>query len=288
MPVSVHVAVLRRAAEMLGGRAALCAYLRVSRHELDTWLEGTVQPPRYAFLKAVDVVSAELGASGADPAGRAGRVSRQTDHVISASKAARERAEQARARAETNIRRSKELLAKLLETGRPSIAGRGRLSAAGFVATQFAPSEARPMIEAALGAAVDSTSAARGNIQLVSPEGLRIVTQIGFEKPFLDFFEVVERDTPSSCGPAHERAERIVVPQVSEHALFAGTPAAAVMEEAGARACQSTPLVSQSGEVIGMLSTHYETPHQPTPEELHVIDAIAQRASSWLDAGQAV
>ena len=127
-----------------------------------------------------------------------------------------------------------------------------------------------------------STAATRGNIQLVCPEGLRIVGHLGFEQPFLDFFRVVGRDTPSSCGPALEGGRRVVVPHVSIHPVFAGTPAEAVMDRAGVRACQSTPLSTGTGEVIGMLNTHYETPHEASPEELRAIDLIARRAAFWL------
>lgn len=56
------------------------------------------------------------------------------------------------------------------------------------------------------------------------------------------------------------------------------------MDDAGARAVQSTPLLGPSGQVIGMLSTHYERPHIPSPEELQAIDAIAERTSFWLNA----
>jgi GAF domain-containing protein len=59
------------------------------------------------------------------------------------------------------------------------------------------------------------------------------------------------------------------------------------MQRAGALACQSTPLVSGSGELLGMLSTHYERPHEPLPEELQVVDLVARVASRWLSGAVA-
>lgn len=195
----MHVRVLGRAAEILGGKVELRAHLRVSMRELEAWLAGRDRPPAYVFLRAVDLIGS-----------------------------------------------------------------RGDRSL---------------QLHEALKAAVKASGAQRGNIQAVFPEGLRIVTQLGFEKPFLDFFSVVKGDTPSSCGPAAERAERIIVPEVATHPLFVGTDAAQVMSEAGAAACQSTPLIAVSGQVIGMLSTHYEKEHEPTVAELRAVDELARGAS---------
>jgi len=36
--------------------------------------------------------------------------------------------------------------------------------------------------------------------------------------------------------------------------------------------------------VIGMLSTHFEEPHQPAAKELELIDLISQRTSFWLSS----
>jgi len=107
------------------------------------------------------------------------------------------------------------------------------------------------MLEAARNAAVNGTAAARGNVQLVHPRGLRIFAHLGFDDRFLEYFAWVQPETPSSCGPAHARAQRVVIADVLTHPIFAGTPALEVMDGACARACQSTPLVSRSGEVLG-------------------------------------
>jgi hypothetical protein len=53
--------VLRKAAEILGGNAALCRHLQVPDAVLGAWLLGTDMPPTHVFLKAVDLlVSARL------------------------------------------------------------------------------------------------------------------------------------------------------------------------------------------------------------------------------------
>lgn len=56
---NVHAVTLRRAAEIVGGEAALAARLRVSAGELAAWLRGSSTPPTNVFLQAVDIVSAQ-------------------------------------------------------------------------------------------------------------------------------------------------------------------------------------------------------------------------------------
>lgn len=54
--MSVHLAALQRAAEILGGREALAQYLDVPLQLLDLWLDGHTAPPPDVFLLAIDVV----------------------------------------------------------------------------------------------------------------------------------------------------------------------------------------------------------------------------------------
>ena len=79
----------------------------------------------------------------------------------------------------------------------------------------------------------------------------------------------------------------MVVADVKSDPIFAGADVAEVMEGARVRAVQSTPLVGAAGEILGMLSTHYERPRQPRPQEFEVLDHIARRTAFWLDGGSA-
>jgi GAF domain-containing protein len=244
VPSSVHTQVLLRAARILGSKHTLRSYLGVSERCLDAWLEGSERSPDHVFLRAVDLISWN-------------GVPRRASELAARLRAA------------------------ILERADPT-ARRCDLSAREFAATDFPPADAALIVDSALSAALNDTDAARGNVQLACPEGLRIVSQIGFAPPFLQFFATVRHDTPASCGRARERATRVVIPDVLADPIFAGTPAAAVMASAGALACQSTPLVARSGEVIGMLSTHYDKPHQPSPGELEAIDLVARHTSELL------
>jgi hypothetical protein len=57
--------------------------------------------------------------------------------------------------------------------------------------------------------------------------------------------------------------------------------------DAGIRAMQSTPLISRSGNLLGMISTHWRRPHQPSERELSNFDILARQAADVLERSQA-
>ena len=46
---------------------------------------------------------------------------------------------------------------------------------------------------------------------------------------------------------------------------------------------QSTPLRSRSGRPLGMLSTHWRTPHSPTEEDFRFFDVLARQAADLIE-----
>lgn len=141
------------------------------------------------------------------------------------------------------------------------------------------------LLEEILDAAIEVTHADMGNVQLLQGGSLRIVAHRGFEAPFLEFFNLVH-DSDTACGTALRKRERIVVENVAGSPIFMGTPAQQVMLSAGAQAVQSTPLISHSGRVLGMFSTHYRTPRAPGESELRVLDVLARLAADLIERKQ--
>ena len=139
-----------------------------------------------------------------------------------------------------------------------------------------------------LDAAIEFTSADKGNIQLLDVDSgaLAIAVQRGFGERFLRFFSRVQSDSPSACGAALDSHERVVIEDVAQSPIFAGTRALEVMLEAGACACQSTPLVSK-GKVLGVLSTHFARPHRADERELRLVDLLARHAADYLERKRA-
>ena len=119
-----------------------------------------------------------------------------------------------------------------------------------------------------------------GNVQLMNWKGgyLEIKEQRGFYDEFLRFFERVRLDGPSACARALSSHDRIIVEDVTLDPKFA--PCWAILQRAGIRAVQSTPLVSTNGALVGVLSTHFPTPQRPTDLQMSALRDAANTAAN--------
>jgi signal transduction histidine kinase/DNA-binding response OmpR family regulator len=133
-----------------------------------------------------------------------------------------------------------------------------------------------------LDAAMEITRADMGNVQLLEGTYFQIVAQRGFDKRFIDFFNA-NQDGPSACATSRRTATRMVIDDVASSPLLAGTPAREVLLEAGVAAVQSTPLLSRSGNVVGMFSTHYHNPFTPDESDLRLLDLLARQAADFIE-----
>lgn len=147
--------------------------------------------------------------------------------------------------------------------------------------------DAEPPLLEIVDAAMAITGADMGNIQLLDPElgALRIVASRGFDRPFLEFFATVD-DCQAACGLVVQSGARVVIGDVSTSPVFVGKPALEVLLAAGVRAVQSTPLVSRSARLLGVLSTHYRTPQVPPERNLGLLDVLARQAADWIERTQ--
>ncbi|HTS17010.1 MAG TPA: MASE1 domain-containing protein [Verrucomicrobiae bacterium] len=142
------------------------------------------------------------------------------------------------------------------------------------------------LLDALLDASIAVTEAQKGTLQLREAHSgvLTIAAQRGFEPPFLNFFKKeLASDSNNACGLASQRGERLVIQDITKSDLFVGTPAMAVLLEAGVRSVQCTPLYSRSGDLVGMLNSHYGTPHRPEPRELRMLDLLVRQAADLIE-----
>jgi len=143
-------------------------------------------------------------------------------------------------------------------------------------------------LEAVLGEIVDAAIAIAGadfgNVQLIdSASGrLQIAAHRGFEKWWLDYWDEIGA-RHGCCSIALEHGERVIVEDVTTSPIFAGTPALHIQLRANVRAVQSTPLIGRSGRPLGMLSTHYQTPHRPEERSLRLLDLLARQAADIIE-----
>jgi PAS domain S-box-containing protein len=143
-------------------------------------------------------------------------------------------------------------------------------------------------MNAIVDAAIAITDADKGNLQLLDSTtgALTIAAQCGFEEPFLKFFASV-RDVASACATAMRSGERVIVEDVQESEIFAGQPSKDMLIDAGVCAVTSTPLLASTGNLLGMISTHFATPHRPNERELHLMDLLARQVADYLERKRA-
>lgn len=145
------------------------------------------------------------------------------------------------------------------------------------------------ILDEIVSAAVAITGANFGSIQLFDPEtgSLDLVAQRGFEPWWVDHWRHVSNGE-GACGAAIERSERVIVEDIETSPIFVGTPALEIQRRAGVRAVQSTPLLSRSGRLLGMFSTHWKAPGRPSERTLRLLDLLARQASDIItDRAQA-
>jgi PAS domain S-box-containing protein len=128
-----------------------------------------------------------------------------------------------------------------------------------------------------------------GSLQMFYPERgeLQLLASKGFNPKSAAFWEWVRPESGSSCGRALRTQQRVIVTDVETCDFMAGTKDLDASRKSGIAAVQSTPLVSRSGSVVGMVSTHWRKPHQPAERELHLFDVLARQAADLIERKQA-
>ncbi|WP_420475485.1 MEDS domain-containing protein [Noviherbaspirillum sp. ST9] len=122
-------------------------------------------------------------------------------------------------------------------------------------------------------------------IQRLDPDrnALEIIVHHGFDDEALAFWDWVPALRPTSCGMALHLKERFIVSDFEAWDYAAGSDDLAAFRAGGVRAAQSTPLLSRSGKLLGMISTHWKRPHQPSERDLRLLDIIARQAADLID-----
>jgi PAS domain S-box-containing protein len=137
-------------------------------------------------------------------------------------------------------------------------------------------------LEEVLNAVVDLMGAQKGNIQLLdeTATGLRIVAHRGFDVDFLESFGEVTTADESVCARALMAGQRIVVEDIEAEEAY--RELREIARAAGYRAVVSTPLMGPDGTPFGMLSTHFAAVHQPSAQQLRLLDLFVRHACDFI------
>jgi len=144
------------------------------------------------------------------------------------------------------------------------------------------------LYERVLDAAISLMSADMGSIQRYDPkqDQLQLLVSRGFRPELVACCERIDRKSATSCGMALAAGRRVIVPDTERSEFIAGTADLTVSCQAGIRAMQSTPLVSRSGQLLGMISSQWGKPHFPAEHELRALDVLARQAADLIERVQ--
>jgi PAS domain S-box-containing protein len=139
-----------------------------------------------------------------------------------------------------------------------------------------------------LDAAIELMAADAGSIQMLAPD-LKLLTLLGSKNVHPEsaaFWQSVTAEANSTCGRALRTGERVLVSDVERCGVMAGTQDLEEYRRSGIRAVQSTPLRSRSGRPLGMISTHWRTPHSPTDHDFTLFDVLVRQAADLIERAQ--
>ncbi|MBV9549731.1 MAG: GAF domain-containing protein [Alphaproteobacteria bacterium] len=136
--------------------------------------------------------------------------------------------------------------------------------------------------EEILTAAIEITGAVAGTVQMLDAgaQELIVLAAQSFSASARQYFQRVDASSQTSCGLALQTGARAFFdfdpastdPSVRKHV------------EEGVLSAQSSPLVSRSGQPIGMVSTHWrELGHRPSERELRFLDLLVRQAADLIE-----
>ena len=137
--------------------------------------------------------------------------------------------------------------------------------------------ELPPLLRQLLDATIEMQRADFGCVQLFNPSTnrLEMVAHRGFDPSLLERFERLEYARFGASGRSIAKRGRIVVVDVDDDESY--KPLRGFAAEAGYRAVHSTPLFDRNDQPLGVLTTHFRQPHNPSERELRLTDLYARQ-----------
>jgi PAS domain S-box-containing protein len=181
-----------------------------------------------------------------------------------------------RARSETALLASQEQLKRDLE----------KAKALQTVSTELIPEQhPETFFSRVLDAATSLMEADAASIQMLDERSgrLRLLAWKSFHPKSAEHWQWVDAGSGTTCGQALAKRQRVVVGDVETCDFMAGTQDMEEYRRSGLRAIQSTPLVSRSGAILGMISTHWRRQHVPSDGDFHLFDVLTRQAADMME-----
>ena len=146
-------------------------------------------------------------------------------------------------------------------------------------------SELEPSLQAILDTAVDAQRAHFGLVWVhdAATNALVPLASRGFDAATLRPFQsVAPGPSGGGAGNAFAQRSRWAIEDTETDPDFIAFREGA--RAAGFRSLHSTPIVTRSGELLGVLSVHYRQPRLPTQRDMQVADVCARHAADAIEA----
>ncbi|MES2792680.1 MAG: PAS domain S-box protein [Planctomycetota bacterium] len=142
--------------------------------------------------------------------------------------------------------------------------------------------ELHPLLDEILSTATAAEGTDMGLLSLCDSdqEGLRVGASLGFNEEYLKQIEFV-KPGEGAYGRCYQEHCCIIIEDVDTDPAF--EPYRDVARSAGIKSIHCTPLITRSGRLIGVLSTHFRTPHRPTDREIHLCNLCARQAVDFIE-----
>jgi PAS domain S-box-containing protein len=136
-----------------------------------------------------------------------------------------------------------------------------------------------------LGAAMELMAADAASLQMLAADNtsLTLLAWTNFDPGCVPYWERVPVGAASTGAKALRDNQRVVVGDIETCEFMAGTREQQEYRRAGIRGVQSTPLRSRTGRLLGMLSTHWRTPHTPAEDDFRFFDVLARQAADLIE-----
>ncbi len=129
---------------------------------------------------------------------------------------------------------------------------------------------------------IDLLGADKGIVNVLDSksEDLQIAVQRGFDDDFVQQIREVKVTPHSASGRALSLRQPVVVEDVEADPLY--KPLRSVARSAGYRAVTTVPLIGSDGTALGLVSTHFESPHRPTENDMRRLDMYVRLAADFI------
>lgn len=142
--------------------------------------------------------------------------------------------------------------------------------------------------EQILDAAIVVMRSQAASMQILEPDTgiLKLLAWRGFHPDAAAFWDRVDCNSASTCGEALKTGRRIFVSDTETCAFISGTEDLEAYRLSNLRAVQSTPLRSRSGRALGMVSTHWREPREPSKDDFSRFDVLAREVADLFERAQ--